>query len=47
MLQKRKEHQQQDIEALLDSRNSLRTHATNIAEKVESCKDDHESLLRR
>lgn len=47
LLQQRKEHQLQDLRALLDSRHMLRENATAISEKLEKCKDDHESLLRR
>ncbi|GFR72891.1 nuclear pore complex protein Nup88 [Elysia marginata] len=47
MLQQRKDHQLQDIKALLDSRHLLRDNATAISEKLEKCKDDHESLLKR
>ncbi|KAK3758226.1 hypothetical protein RRG08_061073 [Elysia crispata] len=47
MLQQRKEHQLQDIQSLLDSRGLLRESATAISEKLEKCKEDHESLLRR
>ncbi|CAG5129499.1 unnamed protein product [Candidula unifasciata] len=47
ILREHKEHQLQDLKRLIDSRHILREHARTIAERLETCKDDHENLLKR
>ncbi|CAL1537354.1 unnamed protein product [Lymnaea stagnalis] len=42
-----KEHQLQDIKHLSESRVTLQEHARSIAEKLETCKENHENLTQR